>query len=371
LDLEYIYGSDTGKEGFEKTNRNFSTVASTATAALPATDFTGANVLTKLAADNSVLPVKNGGTGAAESLTACSNLGITQMFSNPNLLINDFQVAQRGTDITTTVGYQYTLDRWCCQYINTRATRLNNTSPAPCLYSYQVINNYTSAQNILLLQALENYKSLAGKTLTASGWIRGVGGYTGTYYMRIGTNGSLVLNLTSEWQYFSITKENVSFSDTDIRSQGIVFYGGSVNFPSAGQGIEIAGVKLELGSVATPFVPRPYGEELALCQRYYIKFGTYYGTSASTTYSEVTNSATIYINIPVALMRISPTILYNSGNTNNYIVFSGTYKHITGITVSSVNGGTIRCTVSFDGTIPACTLYSVLIIDLAFDAEIY
>ena len=33
--------------------------------------------------------------------------------------------------------------------------------------------------------------------------------------------------------------------------------------------IDVEWVKSEIGSKATPFIPRPYGEELALCQRYY------------------------------------------------------------------------------------------------------
>jgi len=40
-------------------------------------------------------------------------------------------------------------------------------------------------------------------------------------------------------------------------------------FLSAGSKFRIAQVQLELGSVATPFEHRSYGEELALCQRYY------------------------------------------------------------------------------------------------------
>ena len=40
---------------------------------------------------------------------------------------------------------------------------------------------------------------------------------------------------------------------------------------STGQWMEFANVQLELGSVATDFEHRSYGEELALCQRYYQK----------------------------------------------------------------------------------------------------
>lgn len=47
-------------------------------------------------------------------------------------------------------------------------------------------------------------------------------------------------------------------------------------FIAPGGSIEIEWIKLEQGSIATPFVPRPYGEELALCRRYYKKYSHTY-----------------------------------------------------------------------------------------------
>ena len=45
---------------------------------------------------------------------------------------------------------------------------------------------------------------------------------------------------------------------------------GAVNLlATSGATWQLTGVQLEVGSVATPFERRPYGTELALCQRYY------------------------------------------------------------------------------------------------------
>ena len=64
----------------------------------------------------------------------------------------------------------------------------------------------------------------------------------------------------------------------------------------------IGDIQLELGSVATPFEQRPYGMELALCQRYYQVLGRAYGFAI--------NATQIYGNayLPVS-MRSLPTLL--------------------------------------------------------------
>ncbi len=74
----------------------------------------------------------------------------------------------------------------------------------------------------------------------------------------------------------------------------------------------ITGVQLEVGKVATPFEHRSYGEELALCQRYYQK-GTYYlGRQNNDTARNSTESLGFRTE-----MRASPTVTSSNSNSNN------------------------------------------------------
>ena len=57
-------------------------------------------------------------------------------------------------------------------------------------------------------------------------------------------------------------------SSNTARAAGV----GSI-FASTDNTLEITGIQLEVGSVATPFEHRSFGEELALCQRYFFRSG--------------------------------------------------------------------------------------------------
>lgn len=74
----------------------------------------------------------------------------------------------------------------------------------------------------------------------------------------------------------------------------------------------ITGVQLEAGSVATPFERRPYGTELALCQRYY--------DVVSVNTRGYSNGASGTIETPCnwhQIMRAAPTVVLMAGGRGN------------------------------------------------------
>jgi len=80
----------------------------------------------------------------------------------------------------------------------------------------------------------------------------------------------------------------------------------------------VTGVQLEKGSTATSFDYRPYGAELALCQRYYYK--TTPGAavrSLGSAYTQATTEAIVLTQYPVTL-RTPPTALEQTGTAGDY-----------------------------------------------------
>jgi hypothetical protein len=88
----------------------------------------------------------------------------------------------------------------------------------------------------------------------------------------------------------------------------------------------ITGVQLEVGSVATPFERRPYGTELALCQRYYAKsflqgtapaenVGSFAGTAGIISVNPSTR-VLMDVYLPV-VMRAAPTVTFFNPSAAN------------------------------------------------------
>jgi hypothetical protein len=101
--------------------------------------------------------------------------------------------------------------------------------------------------------------------------------------------------------------------------------------------LQITGLQVEKGSVATPFEHRQYGTELALCQRYYVDLAnnggstqnSYRAIGFASTYT--TTQGTYVVQVPVP-MRIVPSLtqagtmyLQNLGTTS-VSSFAGPYS---------------------------------------------
>ena len=181
--------------------------------------------------------------------------------SNPNLLINgDFRVNQRGLTIyeSQTNANIYSLDHWQIG-TNTIGVTVATKSGEATNYGGGIILSCTSdipSSYNILRQYIEDYEILQGKTLTLSCYVSNL---SGSLNLRIfGTN--LIdsqalqsgLNIMSITIPSDITRLYFSISCLGVESSATIEW-----------------IKLETGSTATPFSPRPYAEELALCQRYY------------------------------------------------------------------------------------------------------
>ena len=123
--------------------------------------------------------------------------------------------------------------------------------------------------------------------------------------------------------------------------------GGQTWATTAGATWDITGVQLELGSKATPFEHRSYGQELALCKRYY---QVYTGNIVATTY---TNAASFILQefFPVE-MRVAPTL--SVGQSVNWNTIANT--------ISSILFASVGTAVN-----PGAAVY---LVDPAFDAEL-
>lgn len=355
---------------------------------LPKTDYTAADILEKLKtvdgsgsgldADkfkgNNIIPVENGGTGKS----TIQEVNNAFEWSNPNLLINgDFQVWQRGDSFTGT-GKIFTADRWFIPLINNdsgnKVEKVKNTSDCPSMYAMRLTRQNTSGK-VQIYQPIENYSMYEGKKLTISFYVRAVGTPKFIGY-RIGQNQNGGITPTTSWQRVLKTVEAAHFT-TDVSCGGFLIYTTDDGLFAANSGIEITGLKVELGGVATPFTSRTYQEELALCQRYfynplYIAGGYPYLTELCTT----TNGGAFRIQFPVP-MRILPTLSGDFGNLyikNN----SGSTTAITAIKRGDGTNVAVSAVATTAGTFTANQFYylqhrgtSPNYTSILFDAEIY
>jgi hypothetical protein len=262
--------------------------------------------------------------------------GVAPFVAGKNKIINgDFGVWQRGTSFSNPAFGAYAADRWFLSHDGTGVTRTISqqtfaAGAAPVAgyegtyflrYAVSVAGTGNTANN--LIQKIEDVRKFAGQTVTVSFWAKVATAATysaGAIAQDFGTGGSSTVFTTPSPATFSFTTSWARYSYTvAVPSIAGKTIGTNSHFDVIIQPLtnttftlDLWGVQVEAGSVATPFTTATgtIQGELAACQRYYWRrTGTQYlGTGSA-------NSATqadFIIQFPVE-MRTAPTMATNSG----------------------------------------------------------
>jgi hypothetical protein len=236
-----------------------------------------------------------------------------------------------GASVTPTADGQYTLDRW--KVALTQSSKFSVQQDAGAVTPPTGFNDYLgvtslsaysvgSGDTFLIQQNIEGFNvadldwgTANAKTVTLSFWVRS--SLTGTFggsTLNSAANRSYPFSYTissaNTWEQKTITISGDT-TGTWLTNNGIGIgvrfglgsgstYSGTANVWQAGNIVQptgstsvvgtngatfyITGVQLEIGSTATPFERRLYGQELINCQRYYSVngngcVGVFYGTN--------------------------------------------------------------------------------------------
>ena len=265
-----------------------------------------------------------------------------------NLIINGaMQVAQRGTSFSSN---GYTLDRWRLSLsdatitVTQEAFTLGQTEVAGNPKNYLKVACSTGNGNGGINQPIENYAAGAGGPVTVSFWAKGTnpgGGYLDLQLWQRMSNGTgfhetdLVLN--PDWTYHTFTINLGSLSGFTANSSSnldLIIRQPDTDSSTNAWELNLAQVQVELGSVATPFEHRSYGEELALCQRYYhFTSGDWpYRHAISGNYSGTSLYPMCYFPVE---MRTTPSLTVSSGTGFRVETYSGQIQQTTGVSFNT------------------------------------
>ena len=234
-----------------------------------------------------------------------------------NKLINgDFRIDQRNAgssvSIASGAGNVYTVDRWAGVTSGGTATYQRVAGPTGYQYAMQITggSGVTQAQLFQRIEAANSY-DLANKTVTVSFVASSTTITSLNVYVVYPTSGS------DNWSggYTSIATNTITINSTDTaystsfslpsnvtNGMGLIFYTGSFTSGT----LKITGVQLEVGSTATPFERRLFGQELDNCKRYFQKYGDYEAVGVA---KDTTAAIFSYPLFPT--MRAAPTLTFS------------------------------------------------------------
>jgi len=255
-------------------------------------------------------------TKAAELAKMGEVLTNSQIGGRRNMVINGaMQVAQRGTSFTSTADL-YTLDRFAIGHgtVNAMTVTQETDAPSGFQYSLKVLTGTGASAGAagygILRQAIEGtnmyqlkFGTSDAESVTLSFYVKS--SLTGTFAVSIRNQAgnrafaaTYTISSANTWEYKTITiagdTSGTWTADTGIGLHVFFDLGAGSNYDIAtgawtsgsnmfgGESTVkltettnatwfLTGLQVEVGSQATPFEHRSFGEELALCQRYYYR----------------------------------------------------------------------------------------------------
>ena len=299
---------------------------------------------------------------------------VTGLTLDENPIINGaFDIWQRGATFTSPATALYLADRWKIDYVTaatvtvTRSTSVPTVGGTVPLFNYSLDVDVTASDVsiaagdvMVIAQRIEgyNYRHFAQRAFTCSFWVYATktGQHSVSFANSAGDRSyvaNYTVNVTNTWEYKSV---NVTASPTAGTWDYVNGIGVQVRFgllsgsnfqttagawqtgdftgtstdvndlDSTSNFFRVTGVKLELGSVATPFKHRQFATELNLCKRYYQKtfpYATAPAQSAGVNGAIVVRSQVTAVIAFTAIwafhtvMRAAPTLVtYNPSAAN-------------------------------------------------------
>lgn len=355
-------------------------------------------------------------TGLAVTGTITSNGVTTSPYTMKNRIINGAMLIDQrnaGTVLTCSAGANtYTVDRWQVENSTSSATctaqQVSGNANTSQGYSQSLkltvgtTGSATAAQVINLVQKIEglNVQDLAwgtanAKSITVSFWVYSslIGTYCSTIRNSNGRSYTVEYSIpvANTWTQITYTvpgDTTTSLATDNTFSLGLYFdLGSGSNFNTTAGAWQtgnyrrttnqvnwintsaatfyLVGVQVEVGSSATSFEWRPFGMELALCQRYYEKgFGiNAVPASANADYWNggglgVVAYQTNFLRTASVCYRVekraTPTVtLYNPsglGTSGNWAYYNGSWSALTTSSIetsgSSTNTFNVRSTAT-------------------------
>lgn len=300
------------------------------------------NVTSAKLAGQSVIPIKLANSGY--------ELGMRNRIINGRM-----DISQRGTTFAAIADGAYCLDRWVFGKSSAAVLTASQQADAPAGFSNSLRLAVTTADASIaagdycvIRQRIEGYNvaDLIGRDSTLSFWARSA--KTGTHCVALTNSGAdrsyiaeYSIAAANTWEFKTITVAGglitagtwdftngrglsvqwVLAAGATLQTTAGVWQTGTfiatsnqVNcLDTIGNVFSITGVQLEAGDVATPFDWRPYGDELALCQRYFESCG-FIATATSPPFTSIRYAVTKRAtpnSLTVASGSISPATLNN------------------------------------------------------------